>query len=174
MTRRLAEALTLGDGSQVLVRAIVPSDKAALEAAFEQLSKHSRHMRFLAYKTRLSSAELDYFTEVDHIDHEALIATDSGCTEILAIARYVRLPSHRQSAEVAVTVADDWQGRGLGAGLLSRLADRAREHGICRFEGQLLSENRRVIELLKTVGALDLRSRGTVTDFVVELSTRNG
>jgi RimJ/RimL family protein N-acetyltransferase len=166
----MSEAV-LRDGSRILVRPITTSDGSALKAAFERLSDDSRTMRFLAYKKHLTSTELQYFTDVDHVDHEALVATALDTGEILAIARYVRLPSDSQAAEVAVTVADEWQGRGLGTVLLSRLADRAREQGIRRFEAQALSENRRVIGLLAKLGALTVRPHRAVSDIVIELQS---
>jgi RimJ/RimL family protein N-acetyltransferase len=138
----------LRDGSRVVVRQIMSGDKAALAEAFERLSEDSRHKRFLAYKSRLTDADLAYFTEVDHVEHEALVAVDPASSAIVGVARYVRLSSQRRTAEVAVTVADDWQGRGVGTILLSCLAGRARDEGIHRFEAQALSENRRVIGLL--------------------------
>ena len=161
--------MTLRDGSEVLVRPIGPSDKPALRAAFERLGANSRHMRFLASKGRLTGGELAYFTEVDHVDHEALIATDTAGREILAVARYVRLASDREAAEIAVTVADDWQGCGLGTMLVMCLADRAREEGIHRFEAYALSDNVRIIRLLKKIGAFSYRSRRGVSEVVVEL-----
>jgi RimJ/RimL family protein N-acetyltransferase len=160
----------LGDGARVVVRPIMPGDKAALAAAFERLSEDSRHKRFLAYKGRLTGADLAYFTEVDHVEHEALVAMDAASGAIVGVARYVRLSSNRHTAEVAVTVVDEWQGRGVGTVLLGCLADRAREEGIRRFEAQALAENRRVIALLEKIGALTFKSRQAVSDVVVELA----
>jgi RimJ/RimL family protein N-acetyltransferase len=166
--RGMSEAM-LRDGSRALVRPITTGDGTAVNAAFERLSDHSRTMRFFVYKKRLTSTELQYFTDVDHVDHEALVATAPDTGEILAIVRYVRLPSDSRAAEVAVTVADEWQGRGLGTVLLSRLADRAREQGIRRFEAQALSENRRVFGLLAKLGALTVKTHRAVSDIVIEL-----
>jgi GNAT superfamily N-acetyltransferase len=166
------EGVTLRDGSRVLVRQILPSDKRALQAAFEQLSEHSRRMRFHAYKRRLSDSELAYFTEVDHVDHAALIAVDAAHGELLGVARYIRLRPHRESAEAAVAVVDHWQRRGVGTVLLSRVAELAREHGISRFEALVLNENRPVTQMCKKVGGLELSSWRGVAEFAVELPPR--
>jgi GNAT superfamily N-acetyltransferase len=131
-------------------------------------------MRFHSHKRRLSDAELAYFTEVDHIDHEALIAVDAAGGELLGVARYVRLRPHPESAEAAVAVVDDWQRRGVGTALLGRVAELAREHGISRFEALVLNENRPVIELFRKLGGLELSSRRGVAEFAVELPPRSG
>jgi GNAT superfamily N-acetyltransferase len=146
------EAVRLRDGSQAIVRPIAPEDKERLAAAFERLSDLSRYRRFLAAKPRLSGRDLAFLTEVDHRDHEALVATDPTGAEALGISRYVRLPDEREVAEAAVTVIDEWQGRGLGAVLLDRLTERAREEGIRRFRAEVLLENRRAIELFRQLG----------------------
>ena len=65
----------------------------------------------------------------------------------------MRWPEAPDSAEVAVAVVDDWQGRGLGSALLEELTERAGEEGIERFTATVLAENRQVIELLRGLGA---------------------
>ena len=115
----------------IAVRPIEPGDKAALAAAFERLSAESRYRRFLSPHGELSAAELRYLTEVDHHDHEALVALDPATGEGVGVARYVRDRARPESAEIAVA-ADRWQGRGVGTLLLHRLVDRAREEGIRR------------------------------------------
>ena len=67
----------------------------------------------------MSAAELAYLVDVDHKDHEAIIAIDPSSGEALGVARYIRSKDDAQVAEVAVTVADDWQRRGLGRALLT-------------------------------------------------------
>ena len=79
------------------------------------------------------------------------------------MARFVRLESDPASAEVAVTVVDDWQGRGLGTALLDALADRAREESVTRFTGVALAENRDVLGLLGKLGAVGVVGHGPGT-----------
>jgi RimJ/RimL family protein N-acetyltransferase len=153
--------LTLRDGSEVRVEPIRPEDKEALARGFEQLSEQSRYRRFLAPMDRLSPTMLAYLTEVDHHDHEALIAFDGGSREVVGVARYVR--GEGTSAEAAVTVGDDWQGRGLGTALTSLLAGRALEEGIDRFTALLLAENKEMIALLESVGHVTVTGRDSGT-----------
>ena len=166
--------ITLRDGARVTLRSIAPQDKPLLAASFERLSEESRYRRFFTAKKELSAAELDYLVDVDHSDHEAIIAIDPSSGEALGIARYVRATDDGQVAEVAVTVADDWQGLGLGHALLDRLTYRARREGVRRFTALIQSDNRASLGLLE--GAGDAR-RGFGTgdaELVIELPLKRG
>jgi RimJ/RimL family protein N-acetyltransferase len=161
---------TLRDGSTVLIRQVRGTDAPLLADGFARLSARSRRMRFLSAKTTLSASELRYFTDVDHHDHEALGALSPADGRGVGIARYIRDPSDPETAEIAVTIADDWQGRGLGTALLTRLSDRARQAGIGRFTATVSGDNVAMPRLLWKMGAeLTGRSRGTV-DYEVALA----
>jgi GNAT superfamily N-acetyltransferase len=106
---------------------------------------------------------LSYLTELDHHDHEALVAVgDDGA--LVGVARFVRRTGDRRAAEVAVTVADDWQGRGVGTTLLELLADRARAEGISRFTAIILARNRSMLALAEDLGGVRTieRTAGTI------------
>ena len=153
----------LRDGSKVLIRQIQPADAPLLADGFARLSGKSRQMRFLARKDRLSAAELRYFTDLDHHDHEALGALDQADGRGVGVARYVRDAEDPDAAEIAVTIVDDWQGRGLGTELLARLSGRARAEGICRFTALVADDNVAMAGLLRNMSAsLVGRSPGTV------------
>jgi RimJ/RimL family protein N-acetyltransferase len=144
--------LELRDGSAVVVRAIRPGDREAIRDAFSRLGPETRYRRFLSAVERLSDSDLRYLTEVDHSDHEALVAYDAESREGAGVARYVRDPDNPRLAEAAVVVSDDWQGRGLGTALCRMLAERAREEGIEAFAATLLAENRQAIHLIESLG----------------------
>ena len=154
----------LRDGSTVLIRAIVPEDRDALAAAFERLSAESRYRRFFVPMARLSASTLAYLTQVDHHDHEALVAVDPGTREGAGVARFVRLAADPLAAEAAVTVADAWQNRGLGTLLLDLIAARAREEGIERITALVLAHNDAMLDLLGRLGPTRVidRAAGTV------------
>jgi len=155
--------VVLRDGSAVLIRQVRSTDAPLLADGFSRLSAASRQMRFLGVKKELSPAELRYFTDVDHHDHEALGAVDRPSGHGVGIARYVRDAEDPQAAEIAVTIVDDWQGRGLGTELLAQLSDRARQAGIRRFTALADAGNVAVAALLSNAGAhLVRRGRGTV------------
>jgi GNAT superfamily N-acetyltransferase len=141
--------VTLRDGSTVLLREVLPTDRAAIKAGFDALSPESRYRRFFAPMQRLSESDLTYLTEVDHHDHEAVLAFDHDGGPV-GVARYVRIDPP-ESAEVAVAVVDDWQGRGAGTALLERLVTRARQNGIERFVASVLEENDDALDLFRSV-----------------------
>jgi RimJ/RimL family protein N-acetyltransferase len=149
--------LRLDDGTKLEVRPIEPTDKAALHEAFHRLSPESRYRRFFSPLTDLSDRDLAYLTEIDHADHEALTAIDPADGAIVGVARYVRTEDDK--AEASVVVGDEWQHRGVGTGLLERLAARAREEGITHFIALVLSENRQAIELFEHFAPASPRQR---------------
>ena len=141
--------MLLRDGSVVLIRQIQSGDAPLLADGFARLSSESRRLRFLTGKSHLTPAELRYFTDIDHHDHEALGALDPVLGRGLGIARYIRNAEDPDGAEVAVTVVDEWQHRGLGTALLSRLADRGRQEGIRHFTALVAVDNEAVVGLLQ-------------------------
>ena len=156
------DTVVLRDGSQVVIRQVQRADAPLLADGFARLSARSRQMRFLTEKKNLSAAELRYFTEVDHHDHEALGALSHTDGRGVGIARYVRDAGDPQAAEIAVTIVDDWQGRGLGTELLAQLSDRARQEGIHRFTALVSADNMAMAVLLRNASA-DLVQRGPGT-----------
>ena len=171
---RTGENVRLRDGSHVLIRPVRPDDKPLLVAAFERLSEESRYLRFMGYKKVLSLRDLEFFTELDHVDHEAIAAIDPFTGEGLAVARYMRFSQDPSAAEAAVVVIDAWQGRGLGSVLLERLAERAREHGIERFEATLFTDNKAMLALFEQIGEVEVLShQGQTIVIDVALSTED-
>ena len=148
-----ARQAVLRDGSAVLIRQVQAADAPLLADGFARLSDRSRRMRFLARKDGLSAAEVRYFTDVDHRNHEALGAVSRADGRGVGVARYVRDTDDPQAAELAVTVVDDWQGRGLGTELLAELSARARQEGIRRFTALTAADNAAVAGLLRNMGA---------------------
>lgn len=161
--------LTLRDGTAAYMRTIEPEDRDALVAGFDELSDESRYRRFLSPVPRLTGSTLRYLTEVDHRDHEAIVAF-SRADEPMGVARYVRTDPAGDCAEVAVTVVDRWQGRGVGTALLARLSERARTEGIRRFTATALATNNDMIDLLRNLGVTDSRpAAGGVVEMRVAL-----
>ena len=139
---------TLKDGTTVHVRPIRAGDKDALSEALAQLSPASVHARFLGPKSRFSSSELRYLTEVDGHDHVALVAELDDGAGIAAVGRWVRLPDAPDTAEFAIAVGDPLQGKGLGSILADDLVAIAKAHGITRFTATALSENAAIVAIM--------------------------
>lgn len=165
--------LTLANGLRVLVRPIRPDDKAELQRGLTRLSADTVYKRFLAAKPRLSASELRYFTEVDGVNHIALVAVELHFPHrIVATARAVRLHDRPDTAEWAIVVADPLQGLGLGGLMIEMLADQAKRVGIRRFTATMLTDNEPVHRLLARVAErLESDERhGAVHEVVVGLA----
>lgn len=145
------EVAVLRDGQKVHVRLIRPSDKDLLCKAFARLSPGARYMRFFAPKVRLSGSELRYLTEMDQVNHFAIGAERIGHDddlELVGVARFVKYGDLPDTAEAAITVLDEIQGKGLGSLLLQRLVSAARERGIDRLRFEVLCSNQPMQEFL--------------------------
>jgi RimJ/RimL family protein N-acetyltransferase len=162
----------LRDGTQILVRHVRPEDKWIIAKGWSQLSERTQLRRFLAPKPRLTGTELRFLTEVDGHDHVALIALRADdWNRLVGVARYVRLPDDRQSAEVAITIGDEMQGKGVGRQLAILLADEARAAGVKRFTASILSDNEPALRLMRKMsGRLDAHSGRGVDDLVADLA----
>jgi RimJ/RimL family protein N-acetyltransferase len=155
----------------VELRPIRSDDKVELAAALERLSPESRRLRFLTAKPRLTGAELRYLTEIDGVNHVALVAVrDDG--HIVAVGRFVRLSDAPDTAEFAIVVGDPYQGQGLGRAVAHALAEMARERGVRRFAATALSDNVAVHRLLGTIsrGLEPTHREAGVDDFVADLA----
>ena len=155
----------LKDGTKAVFRPIVPDDKQLLRAGLEGMSPESRYRRFFAPIKKLSEAQLAYLTEIDYQDHFAWVGllADSAGPEGLGVGRWIRDPHDPESAEAAVSVVDQWHGKGVGSALLVLLARSAIERGVKRFTMEVLGENEPMLSLMQGVGAIiDRRDGGVV------------
>lgn len=141
----------LRDGSRIWVRPIRPEDRERMVEGLSRLSARSRYLRFHSAMNQLSSTQLDYLVDVDHVDHEALVATDPDAEGEpgVAVARYIRLTDDPTIAEAAITVVDDYQGRGIGTAMIGLLERLAREQSIRTFRNYVLAENRPMLEIFR-------------------------
>ena len=163
------QLVTLRSGDVVRIRQVRPDDAPALGLAYAKLGEQSRYRRFFTAMPELPEATLKAAVEVDHVNHEALVAVPLLSTEIVGECRFIRLPDQPGTAEVGVTVVDAWQGRGLGSALLALLSEHAMDAGIEYFTAEVLAENRTMLALLPGLGQVETESRGPVVSARVEL-----
>ena len=163
--------VTLNDQRVVRLRCIRSSDAPLLREGFARLSPASRYARFHTLLKELPAGLVRELTEVDGIDHAALVAIEvrSGVERGLGVARFVRSRADRTRAELAVTIADEAQGLGLASLLIEPLAAVARAQGIDTFEGFVLTENLRARRLLRKLGAEWLRTEHGVATYRLPL-----
>jgi GNAT superfamily N-acetyltransferase len=134
------------DGTELTIRPITLGDVERLARLFARLSPSSVHFRFFSPISRPPRAALLRLADVDHCRRDALVALDGD--EIVAVARYDGLiDSHR--AEIALTVEDAWQHRGIGKRLARRLAALAAARGYDTFVATMLPDNRAALGLVR-------------------------
>jgi len=143
----------LGDGTEVTIRPIRPED-AIIERDFVNgLSEQSRYFRFMYSLSKLTPELLSRFTQIDYDREMALIAvTREGDREVqVGVARYSSMPDPT-SCEFAIVVADAWQNKGLARRLMRALVDAARSRRYSSMVGQVLTENRRMLDFVQSLG----------------------
>lgn len=141
--------MVLRDGHTVRMRPIRPDDVGRIERFHERQSPQSIYFRFFSPRPKLSEADLEHFTRVDHRDRVAFVAVLGD--EIVAVARYERYEG-TDTAEVAFFVDDDHHGRGLATLMLEYLAAAARENGVVRFRASTLPNNRKMLKVFAVAG----------------------
>ncbi len=152
---------TLRNGRRYRLRAPRAEDRPRVAECFEHLSADSRRLRFFAVKKTLLDSEIDFLTLTDGHDHIAVAALDTDASGVdgrmVGMARCLRLPAPPDSAELAVAVADDVQGIGLGGTLIEQLMLAADAQGIARFELEVLAENSGMRALAERFGGISER-----------------
>jgi RimJ/RimL family protein N-acetyltransferase len=164
----------LADGTDVALRPFLPGDGGLLVAGFARLSPQSRYRRFLSPVPQLTDSMLAFLTSVDGFNHRAWGAViDEPAGPVGAgVVRWVRTKADPTVADMAVTVIDDYQGRGLGGLLLDVAVLDAFAFGIERFEGIVLGENISSRRMLARGGATLRPDGGGVLAFTLPLRDR--
>jgi RimJ/RimL family protein N-acetyltransferase len=172
----MIEQVRLADGTDAYVVPLERTDREALAAEFESLAPETRRRRFLAPVAHLSEAMLHQLVDdVDGIDHVALVLcaeTSPDVYDPVALARMVRYADAPDAADLAVTVKDDWQGRGVATALLEVLV-RRRPAGVTRIVTEVYRDNPASLRMLHRLGPTTEEDLGGgVCGVVVELEPR--
>lgn len=161
-------ALALPDGAVMRVRPLHPDDKPLIADGFRRLSPRTRYLRFLAPSDRLTGTQLAYLAEVDHRDHVAWgVLDEMGAAA--GVARWVRFADDGAAADVALTIVDGHQRRGMGRLLLQVLSVSARARGIGVFHFDVLAENTGMTRLLESLGA-ERVDTGEIVHWVLDVA----
>ncbi|HZE15948.1 MAG TPA: GNAT family N-acetyltransferase, partial [Mycobacterium sp.] len=126
------------DGAGLLLRPVLPGDAERFQSS-GAFSRETLYRRY--HGGPPAQARLAYLFEVDYVDHFVWVVTDGVDGPVVADARFIRDEDDAASAEVALTVADAYQGRRIGTLLLGALAVAARVDGVERFHARVLSDN---------------------------------
>ena len=141
--------VVLRDGSTVRIRVMRPSDDAGLCTLLSSLSDESRWLRF--YCSQNSTAIAAEAHREANLDHAFGLVACSGDEERVVGHAFYAVVSERR-AEVAFTIANDFQGRRLGSILLGQLAQVASANGIEIFEAEVVAANHRMLHVFRASG----------------------
>ena len=149
----LTETLVLSDGTEIIIRPIRPEDAEMEQEFVRSLSEESRYYRFISTVRELSQRMLIRFTQIDYDREMALVAVtqQNGRDLQIGVARYV-IDSSADTCEFAIAVADDWQKHGIGGRLMVSLMDAAREKGLRRIDGDVLTSNTTMLRFMHKLG----------------------
>jgi acetyltransferase len=147
----LEETVAIADGTRFLLRPIRPEDEPQLIAAFDQLSPQSVRMRFFSTMRELPHSLAARLTQIDYDREMALLVTEPGPAGRQPIYGVVRIAADpdNERAEFAIVVRDDMAGRGLGMLLMRRMLSYADRRGIAEVFGDVLAENKRMLDLAR-------------------------
>ncbi len=149
--REFIASAALRDGTSVLVRPIRPEDEPSLRDMVRQMSPGDLRMRFFMPVKELHHEMAARLSQLDYDREMALLAQSSPGSTVLGVARYSADPDG-QRAEFAISVRSDFQRRGLGSLLMTRLIEVARRCGIGRLVGEVLRENEPMRRLCRGLG----------------------
>ena len=170
-TPRFSHPARLRNGTAVLVRNIRPDDRERIIAAFHKLDAETIYTRFFSAKKELTEADLGRIDSADFERAVVLVATlGSGADEvIIGGGAYTVLdrPAEPKTAEVSFTVEEDYHGQGLSGLFMRLLTQIGREHGIQRFEAEVLAGN---VAMLKVFQRSGLPMSKQIEDGVVHVA----
>jgi RimJ/RimL family protein N-acetyltransferase len=163
----------LSDGTEIMVRAIRPEDRASLIEAFQGLDREAVYRRFFSPKKELTEGELKQLTDVDFANVIALVTTTqtSEGETLIAGGRYaVDDPKNPRSAELAFLTGEAYRGRGIASILLKHLTRLAKDAGLKRFEAEVLAQNQPMLTVFKKSGlAIRQKREGDVVHVTLAL-----
>ena len=141
----------LPSGEEIVVRPVRMSDEEALQDFFYSLSDESARQRFLAHKCAYPHAEMQRLVDSDYVQTLGLVAQNPVTGELMAMARYDMDPATR-FGDIAFTVRDDCQRRGIGSALMRRMLEAARANGLDGFFADVLAGNRGMLMVFHKSG----------------------
>ncbi|MDX9994224.1 MAG: bifunctional acetate--CoA ligase family protein/GNAT family N-acetyltransferase [Rhodocyclaceae bacterium] len=149
----LTSTYQTADGHEVTIRPIRPEDADMEQEFVKHLSPETKYYRFMNTLRELSPAQVVRLTQIDYDREMAFVAlTEIDGREVeVGVARYATNPDG-ESCEFAIVVADDWKGKGLARRLMGVIIDTARSRGVKYMNGDFLSENRRMIQFVTSLG----------------------
>ncbi len=149
----LTSGFQLPNGRDIVIRPIRPEDAEIEETFVRNLSAESKYFRFMQSLQELTPEMLVRFTQIDYDREMAFLATTeiTGKEAEIAVGRYVTNPDGK-SAEFAIVVGDDWRRMGIGTRIMMALIEVAKLKGLLTMEGEILTENSKMLSLARKLG----------------------
>jgi len=149
----LARTWRLASGESFTLRPVRHDDGALEEAFVRGLSRASRYQRMLSGGSKVTPEWIESMTHIDYHRHMAFAVTSviDGVEQFFGVGRYV-VDGATPGAEVALVIADAWQGRGLGRRLLATLIAHAQSAGVQQMVGVVLATNVTMLRLARSMG----------------------
>jgi acetyltransferase len=148
----LVSHFQLADGTNMVLRPIRPEDAQIEDTFVRNLSPEAKYFRFMRALHELSPEMLVRFTQIDYDREMAfIVTTDGDKEEEVAVGRYVTNPDGK-SCEFALVVGDAWRRKGIGTRIMRGLMDVAKARGLETMNGEILSDNRNMLSLMKQLG----------------------
>lgn len=142
--------LTLPNGEEVHIRMLLPSDRDTLLDAFHKLSDETKRLRFFQVNEELSDKELDYLLNIDNTNHVAYCAytIKDSIPNGIGVVRYIRSVKNPEIAEVAITIVDEYHGKGIGKELIKKITQHARKEGITTYVANAFYFNNIILKMI--------------------------
>jgi acyl-CoA hydrolase/GNAT superfamily N-acetyltransferase len=168
------DTTTTPDGQEIFVRPIRPDDEPLMREMFYKFSEQTKYLRYHAALKAMPHNKMQVFCTIDYDTEMALIGLSgpAGGEQVVGVARYLT-DAEKQTAEVAFTVQDTWQRRGLGSYFFNRLVQIARERGVHAFYAYVLVENSGMLKIFHRSGmVVETQQDGDVVRVMMRLPER--
>jgi acetyltransferase len=143
--------IALRDHSEIFIRPVRPEDEGMFARFFEKVTAEDLRLRFFAPIKTFSHAFIARLTQLDYARAMAIVAIEPSSGDLLGVVR-LHSDANHENAEYAILLRSDVKGRGLGWALMELAVEYARQEGLKRIEGQVLAENRTMLEMCEELG----------------------
>ncbi|NVM01984.1 MAG: GNAT family N-acetyltransferase [Candidatus Helarchaeota archaeon] len=152
--KKLEKYIKLRDGIKIFFRPIKPSDADIWVELYNSLSKNTKYLRFFSNMPKPTQKMIEKYTKIDYINNFAIIAiyNENGIDKMIGVVRYGLNPPGSDSAELAVVVADKWQGKGLGTKMLLYMLRVMQKRGVKKVKGDVFLQNDKMMQLMGESG----------------------
>ena len=151
--KKFEKFIKIRDGTRVFLRPIKPSDAKMWVELYNSLSSNTKYLRFFTQRPKPDQIMIDKYTKIDYVNNFALVAilTENGREKIIGVVRY-GLDPPPDSAELAIVVADKWQGKGLGTKMLFYMLEIMIKRKIKKVHGDVFLQNEKMMNLMRDSG----------------------